>query len=69
MPREIPRKAKKDYKEDELDEPIQSPNPVAPASGRLIVKRDGHSITRQIPKPTVLIDTREKTPFEFKQIS
>jgi len=36
-----------------------------PPSGRLIVKRDGHSITRQIPKPVVLIDTREKLPFDF----
>lgn len=38
---------------------------VVPPSRRLIVKRNGHSITRQIPKPTVLIDTREKTPFDF----
>jgi hypothetical protein len=38
---------------------------VAPPSRRLIVKRNGHSITRQIPKPVVLIDTREKTPFDF----
>ena len=36
-----------------------------PTSSRLIVKRDGHSITRQIPKPVVLIDTREKLPFDF----
>jgi len=33
----------------------------------LIVKRDGHSITRQIPKPVVLIDTREKLPFDFSR--
>jgi len=26
-----------------------------------------HSITRQIPKPVVLIDTREKYPFEFSR--
>jgi ERCC4-type nuclease len=38
---------------------------LAPPSRRLIVKRNGHSITRQIPKPVVLIDTREKTPFDF----
>lgn len=31
-----------------------------------MVKRNGHSITRSIPKPTVVIDTREKEPFEFK---
>jgi ERCC4-type nuclease len=40
---------------------------IAPAPGaRLLVKRNGHSITRSIPKPTVVIDTREKEPFEFK---
>lgn len=38
---------------------------LAPPSRRLIVKRNGHSITRQIPKPVVLIDTIEKTPFDF----
>ncbi len=38
---------------------------VIPPAGRLLVKRDGHSITRQIPKPTVLVDTREKLPFDF----
>jgi ERCC4-type nuclease len=42
---------------------------VSPPSGRLIVKRNGHSITRQIPKPVVLVDTREKTPFDFGQFS
>ena len=40
-------------------------HPAIPPSGRLIVKRGGHSITRQIPKPIVLIDTREKYPFDF----
>ena len=40
---------------------------VDPTSSRLIVKRDGHSITRQIPKPVVLIDTREKLPFDFSR--
>ena len=53
--------------EDELDESRQRPNPAAPPSGRLIVKRNGHSITRQIPKPIVLIDTREKDPFDFSR--
>lgn len=38
---------------------------MAPPLGRLLVKRGGHSITRQIPKPIVIIDTREKTPFTF----
>jgi len=41
----------------------------APPTGRLIVKRNGHSITRQIPKPVVLIDTREKYPFDFSRFS
>jgi hypothetical protein len=44
---------------------MQQHCPAPPPTGRLIVKRDGHSITRRIPKPVVLIDTREKYPFEF----
>jgi ERCC4-type nuclease len=36
-----------------------------PPSGRLLVKRDLHSITRLIPKPVVVVDTREQSPFEF----
>jgi len=40
---------------------------VDPTSSRLIIKRDGHSITRQIPKPVILIDTREKLPFDFER--
>ncbi|MBV5298339.1 MAG: hypothetical protein JZU64_09490 [Rhodoferax sp.] len=43
------------------------PRPVAPPSGRLLVKRGGHSITRQIPKPVILVDTREQTPFDFSR--
>ena len=39
--------------------------PVPPPAGRLIVKRDGHSITRRIPKPVVLVDTRERLPLAF----
>jgi hypothetical protein len=39
--------------------------PVAPSQGRLLVKRAGHSITGQIPKPVVIVDTREKAPFAF----
>jgi len=38
---------------------------VIPPAGRLLVKRDGHSITRDIPKPAVLVDTREQLPFAF----
>ena len=40
---------------------------VPPPSRRLIVKRDGSSITRQIPKPVVLVDTREQTPLDFSR--
>ncbi|HPM09149.1 MAG TPA: ERCC4 domain-containing protein [Paludibacter sp.] len=40
-----------------------------PPTGRLIVKRNGHSITRQIPKPIVLIDTRERYPFDFSRFN
>ena len=40
----------------------------APPPGRLIVKRDGKSITRKIPKPIILVDTREKVPFEFLNV-
>ena len=40
-----------------------------PPSGRLLVKRDGSSITRRIPKPVVVIDTREQAPFTFAATS
>lgn len=59
-------------KYDDTDDPDVSthdPHPAAPPSGRLIVKRIGHSITRQIPKPIVLVDTREKYPFNFSRFS
>jgi len=46
---------------------VKEHQPVPPPSGRLIVKRNGHSITRQIPKPIVLVDTREKYPFDFSR--
>lgn len=35
-------------------------HPAPPPQGRLIVKRDGHSITGKIPRPVVLVDTRER---------
>jgi ERCC4-type nuclease len=41
---------------------------LVPASnGRLRVMRGGHAVVREwrIPKPTVLIDTREQTPFHL----
>ena len=38
---------------------------VAPSTSRLRVMRDGHNIIRSasIPKPVVLVDTREQEPF------
>jgi len=42
---------------------------VPPTKTRLCVKRDGHAVVRAwcIPKPVVLVDTRERTPlFLFK---
>lgn len=41
------------------------PSPVPPTKSRLIVKRDGKAITAKVPKPVVLVDTREQTPFNF----
>lgn len=52
---------------EDLNVSIREYHPAAPPKGRLIVKRGGHSITRQIPKPIVLVDTREKYPFDFSQ--
>jgi len=40
-------------------------SPVPPTKSRLIVKRDGKAITGQVPKPVVLIDTREQTPLDI----
>jgi hypothetical protein len=53
--------------EDKLEESPQHTCFAPPPPRRLIVKRNGHSITRQIPKPIVLIDSREKTPFDFSR--
>ena len=38
-----------------------------PGTRRLCVMRDGHAVVRdwQIPKPTVLVDTREQQPFDL----
>ena len=38
---------------------------LAPTTSRLRVMRDGHNIIRsaRIPKPVVLVDTREREPF------
>lgn len=43
-----------------------SDHPYAPPTvSRLIVKRGGKAITGQVPKPTVIIDTREQLPYSF----
>jgi ERCC4-type nuclease len=41
---------------------------VGPGTGRLVVKRDGSSILRsaKVPKPVVLVDTREQQPFPLR---
>ena len=38
---------------------------VGPGTGRLVVKRNDHSILRsaRVPKPVILVDTREQQPF------
>jgi ERCC4-type nuclease len=41
--------------------------PVAPTRSRLLVIRKGQDVTRQIPKPVVLIDTREQTPLPLER--
>jgi hypothetical protein len=51
--------------EDDAEDRMPELNPVPPPSRRLIVKRGGHSITRQIPKPVVLVDTRERDPLDL----
>lgn len=40
-----------------------------PPKGRLLVKREGHSILRsaRVPKPIVLIDTRERHPLPLRR--
>lgn len=38
---------------------------VPPTANRLLVKRDGKAITSKVPKPIVLVDTREQDPFSF----
>ena len=39
-----------------------------PPKGRLVIKRDGHAITRLVPKPIVIVDTREGNPFTFQSL-
>jgi len=56
-----------DFNDDDGNKSEFFINPAPPPSGRLIVKRNGHSITRQIPRPVVLVDTREKHPFDLSR--
>lgn len=39
--------------------------PAPPPKSRLRITRDGRDITRTIPLPTVIVDTREQRPFDF----
>lgn len=39
---------------------------VPPTKSRLIVKRDGSAITARVPRPIVLVDTREQMPLSFE---
>ena len=41
-------------------------NAVPASKSRLIVKRDGRAITGKVPKPQVIVDTREQDPFCFE---
>lgn len=45
---------------------MQSRTALPPTASRLIVKRGGSAITGTIPKPVVLVDTREQQPFSFE---
>lgn len=51
--------------DDDAADSNRSSRFVRAGTGRLVVKRDGHSIIRsgRVPKPVVLVDTREKQPF------
>ena len=64
-----PSSAVEDYLDEKPSDSEPQLNAVPPPPGRLVVKRNGHSITRQIPKPVVLIDTREKTPFDLRRFT
>ncbi|MYM92552.1 ERCC4 domain-containing protein [Duganella vulcania] len=44
-------------------------SPVAPTKSRLIVTRGGSAITSKVPKPVVLVDTREQMPFDLARFS
>lgn len=66
MPSKHQQEEDADWFEDDIDD-SKYPNPVAPPSRRLVVKREGHSITRKIPKPIVIVDSHEQIPFDFSE--
>lgn len=45
------------------------PGPVPPAKNRLLVTRGGKAITSKIPKPVVLVDTREQRPMRLARFT
>lgn len=47
----------------------QATAPCPPTKSRLIVKRDGRAITSKVPRPVVLVDTREQTPMRLARFS
>ena len=66
----MPKKKIEDLDDNRYEEDTDDSlylNPVAPPSRRLVVKRNGRSITRTIPKPVVIVDSREQTPFDFSE--
>lgn len=50
-------------------QPEPDEGPCAPTKSRLIVSRGGHAITGKVPKPVILVDTREQTPLELARFS
>ncbi len=40
--------------------------PLPPSTSHLLVKRGGHAITRRVPKPVIVVDTREQMPYLFE---
>lgn len=52
------------------DNNTQAPSgPCPPTKNRLIVKRGGKAITGTVPKPVVLVDTREQAPMRLARFN
>jgi hypothetical protein len=47
---------------DAIADIMNTENLASPPSGRLLVKRQGSSITRRMPKPVVVIDNQTALP-------